>query len=83
MLYGIIAATAALLLAAVLAALLRTLALRLGMLDRRRARPLPLLGGLAVVLATGVVAGAGEWTGYAPSGTASVNCSSPGRASAR
>ncbi|WP_327695859.1 MraY family glycosyltransferase [Streptomyces sp. NBC_00459] len=68
MLYGIIAATAALLLAAVLAALLRTLALRLGVLDRRRARPLPLLGGLAVVLATGLVAGAGEWTGYAPLG---------------
>lgn len=68
MLYGILAATSALLLAAVLTALLRTLALRLGVLDRRRARPLPLLGGLAVVLATGLVAGVGEWTGYAPLG---------------
>lgn len=68
MLYGILAATSALLLAAVLTALLRTPALRLGVLDRRRARPLPLLGGLAVVLATGLVAGVGEWTGYAPLG---------------
>ncbi|WP_055533680.1 MraY family glycosyltransferase, partial [Streptomyces graminilatus] len=68
MLYGILAAIAALLLAAVLTALLRTLALRLGVLDRRRARPLPLLGGLAVVLATGLVAWTGEWTGYAPLG---------------
>lgn len=70
MLYGIFAATSALLLAAALAALLRTLALRLGVLDRRRppTRPLPLLGGLAVVLATGLVAGVGDWTGYAPLG---------------
>ncbi|MEU6667105.1 MraY family glycosyltransferase [Streptomyces sp. NPDC046727] len=62
MLYGIAAATAALLLAAVLAAALRLPALRAGILDRRRQRPLPLLGGLAVVLVTCLVAGVGEWT---------------------
>ncbi|MFF9151850.1 MraY family glycosyltransferase [Streptomyces sp. NPDC014846] len=68
MLYGIAAATAALLLAAVLAALLRVPALRLGVLDRRRQRPLPVLGGLAVVIVTCLVAWTGEWTRVAPLG---------------
>jgi UDP-GlcNAc:undecaprenyl-phosphate GlcNAc-1-phosphate transferase len=68
-LYGIAAATTALLLAAVLTALLRVPALRLGILDRRRRqRPVPLTGGVAVVLATGVVVVAGERTGVAPVG---------------
>ncbi|MFJ1972498.1 MraY family glycosyltransferase [Streptomyces sp. NPDC087903] len=66
MLYGIAAATTALLLAAVLAALLRVPALRLGAVDRRRQRPIPLFGGVAVVLATCLVAAAGNWTGVAP-----------------
>lgn len=66
-LYGIAAATAALFLAALLAALLRAPARRLGLLDRRRAGgpPVPLLGGVAVVLTTVGVAGAGHWTGLA------------------
>ncbi|MFF8729074.1 MraY family glycosyltransferase [Streptomyces sp. NPDC015171] len=68
MLYGIAAATAALLLTAVLAAALRLPALRAGILDRRRQRPLPLLGGLAVVAVTCLVAGVGEWTRVAPLG---------------
>ncbi|MFK0172431.1 MraY family glycosyltransferase [Streptomyces sp. NPDC090306] len=73
MIYGIVAATTALLLAAVLAALFRRPALRLGLVergrgDRGRGRPVPLLGGAAVVLATGAVAAAGEWTGLAPLG---------------
>ncbi|MFE7209790.1 undecaprenyl/decaprenyl-phosphate alpha-N-acetylglucosaminyl 1-phosphate transferase [Streptomyces sp. NPDC057611] len=69
MLYGIATAITALLLAALLSALLRVLALRLGLVDRRRrARPLPLLGGLAVVLSTCLVAAAGGWTGTAPLG---------------
>ncbi|MFE4967221.1 MraY family glycosyltransferase [Streptomyces sp. NPDC056660] len=68
MLYGIAAATTALLFAAVLAALIRPLALRLGLVDRRRARPVPVLGGFAVVGATCLVAGAGDWTGVAPLG---------------
>ncbi|EGX58559.1 cell surface biosynthesis associated protein [Streptomyces zinciresistens K42] len=66
MFYGIAAATAALVLAALVAALLRPLALRLGVLDRRCRRPLPLLGGVAVALVTCLVAAAGEWTGHAP-----------------
>ncbi|MDQ1047236.1 undecaprenyl/decaprenyl-phosphate alpha-N-acetylglucosaminyl 1-phosphate transferase [Streptomyces sp. V4I2] len=66
MLYGIAAATTALLLSAVLTALMRVPALRLGVLDRRRQRPLPLLGGVAVVLVTCLVTAAGEWTGFAP-----------------
>ncbi|WP_053751851.1 MraY family glycosyltransferase [Streptomyces sp. MMG1533] len=66
MLYGIAAATTALLLTAVLTALVRAPALRLGVLDRRRQRPLPLLGGVAVVLVTCLVAVAGQWTGFAP-----------------
>jgi UDP-GlcNAc:undecaprenyl-phosphate GlcNAc-1-phosphate transferase len=65
-LYGIATATAALFLSAVLTALVRVPALRLGVLDRRRQRPLPLLGGLAVVLVTCLVTAAGEWTGLAP-----------------
>ncbi|AEY90636.1 MraY family glycosyltransferase [Streptomyces olivaceoviridis] len=68
MLYGIAAATAALLLTAVLAAALRLPARRAGILDRRRQRPLPLLGGLAVVIVTCLVAGTGEWTRVAPLG---------------
>ncbi|MFI8233604.1 MraY family glycosyltransferase [Streptomyces sp. NPDC085900] len=68
MLYGIAAATTALLLAAVLSALLRIPALRLGVVDRRRQRPLPLFGGVAVVLASCLVAGAGDWAGVAPLG---------------
>ncbi|MFI9801353.1 MraY family glycosyltransferase [Streptomyces sp. NPDC052302] len=69
MLYGITAATTALLVTALLAALLRLPALRFGILDRRRQRPLPLLGGVAVALVTCLVAAAGEWTGYAPLGS--------------
>ncbi|MFD0316331.1 MraY family glycosyltransferase [Streptomyces flavalbus] len=68
MLYGIAAAIAALLLAALLAGLLRVPGLRLGLVDRRRARPVPVVGGMAVVLATVLVAGVGEWTGVAPLG---------------
>ncbi|MEU1269853.1 MraY family glycosyltransferase [Streptomyces sp. NPDC005799] len=63
MLYGIAAATTALLLAAVLSALLRVPALRLGVVDRRRQRPLPLFGGVAVVLATCLVAVGGDGFG--------------------
>ncbi|MFF3328759.1 MraY family glycosyltransferase [Streptomyces sp. NPDC002888] len=65
MLYGIAAATTALLLAAVLAALFRVPALRLGLVDRRRQRPLPLSGGVAVVLVTCLVVAAGDWLGAA------------------
>ncbi|MEV5316738.1 MraY family glycosyltransferase [Streptomyces sp. NPDC052687] len=69
MLYGIAAATAALVLAALLAALLRAPAQRLGLLDRRRRdRPLPLLGGVAVVLPTAGVATLGDLTAVAPLG---------------
>ncbi|MFG3262320.1 MULTISPECIES: MraY family glycosyltransferase [Streptomyces] len=69
MLYGIVAATTALLLAAVLAALLRAPALRLALLDRRqRQRRVPLSGGVAVVLATCLVVVAGDRTGFAPLG---------------
>lgn len=68
MLYGIAAATAALLLAAFLSALFRLPALRLGLVDRRRQRPLPLLGGLGVVLATCLVVAGWEWAGVAPLG---------------
>jgi len=68
-LYGIAAATAALVLAALLAALLCAPALRLGLLDRcPRNRPLPLLGGVAVVLPTAGVATLGDLTGVAPLG---------------
>ncbi|MEU9992310.1 MraY family glycosyltransferase [Streptomyces sp. NPDC048045] len=65
MLYGIAAATAALLLTAVLAALLRVPARRAGLVDRRRQRPVPVVGGLAVVAVTCLVSWAGEWTGVA------------------
>lgn len=70
MLYGIAAATTALLLAAVLTALLRVPALRLGIVERRRQRqrPVPLLGGTAVVIATCAVAVAMDRTGVAPLG---------------
>ncbi|WEO96297.1 MraY family glycosyltransferase [Streptomyces sp. FXJ1.172] len=68
MLYGIAAATAALLLAALLAALLRGPALRAGIVDRRMQRRVPLLGGLAVVIVTCFVAWVGEWTRIAPLG---------------
>ncbi|ARP71005.1 undecaprenyl/decaprenyl-phosphate alpha-N-acetylglucosaminyl 1-phosphate transferase [Streptomyces pluripotens] len=70
MLYGIAAATAALLLAAVLTALIRAPALRAGIVDRRRhrQRPVPVLGGLAVVAVTCLVAWAGQWTRVAPLG---------------
>jgi UDP-GlcNAc:undecaprenyl-phosphate GlcNAc-1-phosphate transferase len=67
-LYGISAAIAALLLASLLAALLRVPARRLGVVDRRRQRAVPLSGGVAVVLTTCLVAAAGEWTGVAPLG---------------
>ncbi|MFI8947569.1 MraY family glycosyltransferase [Streptomyces sp. NPDC053750] len=76
MLYGIAAVTASFaaaassfLLAALLAALLRAPALRLALVDRRRQRPVPLLGGVAVVLVTGLVVWAGEWTGVVPLGS--------------
>jgi UDP-GlcNAc:undecaprenyl-phosphate/decaprenyl-phosphate GlcNAc-1-phosphate transferase len=65
-LYGIAAATSALLLTAAVAAVLRVPALRLGFVDRRRQRPVPSVGGVAVVAATCLVAWAGEWTGTAP-----------------
>ncbi|MGW1956146.1 MraY family glycosyltransferase [Streptomyces sp. NPDC001920] len=68
MLYGIAAATSALLLAAFLAALFRLPALRLGIVDRRRQRPLPLLGGTGVALTTCLVVAAWEWAGVAPLG---------------
>ncbi|MBV2354746.1 undecaprenyl/decaprenyl-phosphate alpha-N-acetylglucosaminyl 1-phosphate transferase [Streptomyces sp. J2-1] len=68
MLYGIAAASAALLLTAVLAAVLRVPALRAGIIDRRCRRPLPLLGGAAVVAVTCLVAWAGQWTKVAPLG---------------
>ncbi|MGC9497641.1 hypothetical protein [Streptomyces sp. WG7] len=69
MLYGIAAATASFLLAALLTALLRGPALRLSLVDRRRQRPVPLLGGVAVVLVTGLVAWAGDRGGAVPLGT--------------
>ncbi|MES5819460.1 MraY family glycosyltransferase [Streptomyces sp. RG80] len=68
MLYGIIAATTALLLSAVLTALLRAAALRLGIADRRRQRTLPLFGGVAVALTSCLVATVGDRTGFAPLG---------------
>ncbi|MCT9008347.1 MraY family glycosyltransferase [Streptomyces rhizosphaerihabitans] len=81
MLYGITAATAALLLTAALAALLRSFSLRFGAVDgtgppaRRakprapgRGKPVPLLGGVAVAGATALVGWAGDWTGAAPLG---------------
>jgi UDP-GlcNAc:undecaprenyl-phosphate GlcNAc-1-phosphate transferase len=67
-LYGIAAATTALLLAAVLTVLLRAPALRRGIVDRRRQRPVPLLGGAAVVAVTCLVVVAGDRMGVAPLG---------------
>ncbi|MFH8975105.1 undecaprenyl/decaprenyl-phosphate alpha-N-acetylglucosaminyl 1-phosphate transferase [Streptomyces sp. NPDC017890] len=69
MLYGIAAAIASFLLAALLTALLRGPALRLSLVDRRRQRPVPLLGGVAVVLVAGLVAWAGDQAGVVPLGT--------------
>ncbi|MET7291577.1 MraY family glycosyltransferase [Streptomyces griseoloalbus] len=69
MLYGIAAAATALLLSALFAGLLRAPASRLGVLDRRRRWPVPLSGGIAVALTTGLVAGVGDRTGIAPLGT--------------
>ncbi|WP_437017952.1 undecaprenyl/decaprenyl-phosphate alpha-N-acetylglucosaminyl 1-phosphate transferase [Streptomyces sp. enrichment culture] len=66
MLYGITAAATALLLAALLSAALRAPALRLRLVERRRQRDVPLSGGVAVVLVTGLVVGAGERLGLAP-----------------
>ncbi|MEU6373504.1 undecaprenyl/decaprenyl-phosphate alpha-N-acetylglucosaminyl 1-phosphate transferase [Streptomyces sp. NPDC046909] len=68
MLYGIAAATSALLLTALLAALLRLPALKLGIVERRRQRKVPVAGGVAVVVATCLVAVAGDRTGVAPLG---------------
>ncbi|WP_329597891.1 undecaprenyl/decaprenyl-phosphate alpha-N-acetylglucosaminyl 1-phosphate transferase [Streptomyces pseudovenezuelae] len=68
MLYGILAATSALLLAAVLTAVLRAAALRLGIVDRRWRRPMPLSGGVAMVTATCGVAVVGDWRGVTPLG---------------
>ena len=68
MLYGIAAASAALLLTALLAALLRVPGLRAGIVDRRCRRPVPVLGGVAVVAVTCCVTWAGQWTGVAPLG---------------
>lgn len=65
MLYGIAAATSALFLASLLSALLRPLARRLGVVERRRRRGLPVVGGPAVTGAVLLVAGAGEWAGVA------------------
>ncbi|WP_411576021.1 MraY family glycosyltransferase [Streptomyces mutabilis] len=70
MLYGIVAATSSFLLAALLTGLLRAPALRLALVDRRRRRPVPLLGGAAVVLVTGLAGWAGNWTGVVPLGPA-------------
>ncbi|MER6833826.1 undecaprenyl/decaprenyl-phosphate alpha-N-acetylglucosaminyl 1-phosphate transferase [Streptomyces cellulosae] len=69
MLYGIAAAATALLLSAFFAGVLRTPALRLGLTDRRRRRPLPLSGGTAVALATVLVAAGGDATGLLPLGS--------------
>ncbi|MFF8031583.1 MULTISPECIES: undecaprenyl/decaprenyl-phosphate alpha-N-acetylglucosaminyl 1-phosphate transferase [unclassified Streptomyces] len=69
MLYGIAATVAALLLAALLTALLRAPARRLGLLDRRRRRPVPLSGGAAVMSVTGLIAGGGDALGLVSLGT--------------
>ncbi|MEV7794978.1 MraY family glycosyltransferase [Streptomyces sp. NPDC087512] len=69
MLYGITASIASFLLVALLGGLLRAPALRLALVDRRRARPVPPVGGVAVVLVTGSAAGLGHWSGAVPLGT--------------
>ncbi|PNG18306.1 undecaprenyl-phosphate alpha-N-acetylglucosaminyl 1-phosphate transferase, partial [Streptomyces cahuitamycinicus] len=66
MLYGISAAATALLLTVLLAVALRAPALRLRLVERRRQRDVPLSGGVAVVLVTGLVVGTGAWLGVAP-----------------
>ncbi|MDX3631812.1 undecaprenyl/decaprenyl-phosphate alpha-N-acetylglucosaminyl 1-phosphate transferase [Streptomyces europaeiscabiei] len=68
MLYGILAAASALLLTALLSAAVRVPALRLGIVERRRGRRVPLLGGVAVMAGVGVVAWVGERSGVAPLG---------------
>ncbi|MFJ7016444.1 MraY family glycosyltransferase [Streptomyces albogriseolus] len=68
MLYGIAAAAATLLLSALLTGVLRVPALRLGITDRRRRRPLPLSGGTAVALATVLVAAGADAAGLLPLG---------------
>ncbi|MEH0428528.1 MULTISPECIES: MraY family glycosyltransferase [Streptomyces] len=68
MLYGILAAASALLLTAVLSAAVRVPALRLGIVERRRGRRVPVLGGVAVMAGVGAVAWVGEWSGVAPLG---------------
>lgn len=68
MLYGILAAASALLLTAVLSAAVRVPALRFGIVERRRGRGVPLLGGVAVMAGVGGVAWVGEWSGVAPLG---------------
>ncbi|MFE6891935.1 MraY family glycosyltransferase [Streptomyces sp. NPDC057694] len=75
MLYGAAAAATALLLTAVLAGALRTLALRVARpvkAARNRTRPAPRVGGVAVAVATGAVAAAGAATGLAPLGSATA-----------
>jgi UDP-GlcNAc:undecaprenyl-phosphate GlcNAc-1-phosphate transferase len=71
-LYGIVAATTALLLAAVLSALLRNAGLRLGVVDRRRPPRcrLPVLGGVAVTAATCLVVALGGRLAGQPPGPA-------------
>lgn len=69
MLYGILAAASALLLTAVLSAAVRVPALRLGIVERRRGRAVPLAGGVAVMAGVGGVAWMGEWSGVAPLGS--------------
>lgn len=65
-LYGIVAATTAVLLAAALCALLRGPGLRAGIVKvGRRGRRVPVVGGLAVVGTVGAVVGVGEWSGAA------------------
>ncbi|WP_159770644.1 MraY family glycosyltransferase [Streptomyces sp. HM190] len=68
MLYGILAAASALLVTAVLTAAVRVPAQRFGIVERRRMRPVPLLGGVALVCGVGGVAWLGEWSGAAPLG---------------
>ncbi|EKX66657.1 MraY family glycosyltransferase [Streptomyces ipomoeae] len=68
MLYGILASASALLLTALLTAAVRAPALRFGIVERRRMRPVPLLGGVALVGGVGAMAWVGEWSGVAPLG---------------
>ncbi|MFI6376959.1 MraY family glycosyltransferase [Streptomyces sp. NPDC050546] len=68
MLYGISAAAIALLLTALLAALLRAPARWSRLVDRRRQREVPLSGGVAVVVVTGVVVCGYGWVEGVPTG---------------